>query len=540
MKKLIGLVVIIAALVLGGYYGMGLITERTIKKNVEIINQTNGLFVDIDQYDRGWYSSTAVLNWRIHIPERLTRNQNGQSTTVPAQDYKVQMPLIVYHGPFIFSDSGLKFGLGYARSEVVLPPEYVALFVNTFTNESTKPKLNLSLFVNYMNDTQLHIGLPTFKLISKQGGDQFEWGGMDSHITVSSNLHDIDGALTLDGISLTKNKTRAALVKLTSSYDLHQTEQGLYLGEASLTLPSFVVSENDQKVFGLEQFDLRSSSEVEGGLFNTYFKTSLNKMTAQGKTYGPALLEMSIKNLDAQVLAEINAQANKIQQGTDIERQKAFLAMLPELPKLFGKGAQFQVSKLSFIVPEGAIEGDMLVSLPKGDTGNIFQLLQKVQGHGKLRVPAVVLKELAIASAKQKLLSQPTLQQAMVQQMTNANPADVQAQSAEAKAQEAQEQAAIAQVQAAKKAQGQTTEAPAAAGEVQNNPSQDGSQEQSKPMTVAEVEQQATAEATQKLSAMVQAGLITLQGSDYVIEVDLAQGQLSVNGKSFTPAMMQF
>ena len=47
MKKLIGLVVIIAALVLGGYYGMGLVTERTLKKNVAIINQSNCLFVDV-------------------------------------------------------------------------------------------------------------------------------------------------------------------------------------------------------------------------------------------------------------------------------------------------------------------------------------------------------------------------------------------------------------------------------------------------------------------------------------------------------------
>ena len=528
MKKIIGLVVIIAVLVLGGYYGMGLVTERTIKQNVEVINQSNGLFVDIDKYDRGLYSSTAVLNWRLHIPERLSKDQNGQSATIPSQDYKVQMPLTIYHGPFIFSDTGLKFGLGYARSEVTLPPEYIEKFDNSFTNGSTKLKISLSLFVNYMNNTRFQVGLPTFKLISKQGGDQFEWGGLDSYVTVSSNLHDVDGGFTVDGASLTKNKMKAVLGKVTSNYDLHQTDQGLYLGEASLSLPSLSVSENDQKTFDLEQFDVRSSSEVDSGLFNTHFKTSLNKITSQGKTYGPALLEMSIKNLDAQVLAEINAQANKIQQGTDSERQQAFLAMLPELPKLFGKGAQFQISKLSFMVPEGAIEGDMLVSLPKGDTGNPFQLLQKVQGHGSLKVPVTVLKDLVTASVKQKLLSQPSLQQAMVQQMKNTDTAESQAQAAEAKAAEAQAQAAKAE------AEGSSSEIPSTQADV-------NSQEQgSKPLTPEEVDQQAAASASQKLSTMVQSGLLTQQGSEYVIEVDLAQGQLSVNGKPFTPAMMQF
>lgn len=32
MKKLTGLVIILAVLILGGYYGMGILTERTVKK----------------------------------------------------------------------------------------------------------------------------------------------------------------------------------------------------------------------------------------------------------------------------------------------------------------------------------------------------------------------------------------------------------------------------------------------------------------------------------------------------------------------------
>ena len=36
MKKILGLVVVIAALVLGSYFGMGLITERTINKNINV------------------------------------------------------------------------------------------------------------------------------------------------------------------------------------------------------------------------------------------------------------------------------------------------------------------------------------------------------------------------------------------------------------------------------------------------------------------------------------------------------------------------
>jgi hypothetical protein len=39
---------------------------------------------------------------------------------------------------------------------------------------------------------------------------------------------------------------------------------------------------------------------------------------------------------------------------------------------------------------------------------------------------------------------------------------------------------------------------------------------------------------------MVASGLFVLQGSDYVMVLKLAEGQLSVNGKPFNPTMIQY
>ena len=393
--------------------------------------------------------------------------------------------------------------------------------------------MSLNLFVNYLNSSRLHIGFPTFKLIEKQSGDQFEWYGMDSNISVSSNWQNIDGNLIVDGALWTKNKIKATLGKVSSEYALHQSEAGLYLGEASLSFPSLVVMDDKQKIVDIEKFGLHSSSSVEKGLFNSSFKASLDKMTGQGKIYGPALLEMSIKNLDAKVLADINQQANKMQQGADNDRQQALLAMLPELPKLFSKGAQFEITKLSLVMPEGLIAGDLLISLPKGDSGNPFQLLQKVQGHGILKVPVAVLKELVMASVKQKLLSQPTLQQAMVQQIKTNTPTAGQVAVVAPEAAAAPE-AAVPTVVVAP-----AVPAVAPASDTKSNPTQEN-QDQNKPMTAADVELQATEQTDRKLSTLVQAGLLSVQGTEYVIELNLQQGQLSVNGKPFNPAMMQF
>lgn len=536
MKKLIGLVVIVAALVLGGYYGMGLVTERTLKRNVDVINQSNGLFVDIEQYNRGWFTSTAILDWRLHIPERIVKDKNGQSTTLPAQDHKIQMPITIYHGPVIITDTGVRFGLGYAHSDLTMPLNYANKFADLYTSDSSQPKLRLSLFVNYLNNSRLHIELPEFKLIAKEGGSRFEWFGMDSDFSVSSNLKNIDGNVTIDGVSLLKNKIKAVLGKVTSNYVLNQTTTGLYLGEADFSVPSVDVTENDQNIFKVEQFSARSNSNIDGGLFNSHFKTSVEKLNARGKTYGPALLEMSLKNLDAQILAIINEQVSKMQQGSDTERQQALFALLPQLPKLFSKGAQFEISKLSFVMPEGAVEGDVLVSLPKGDAGNPFQLLQKIQGHGKLKFPAAVLKEFLMISIKQKLISNPPLQQAMLQQIQNNTAA---------------QQQAVVPVEPAKTTGAttsttttSTTETVSTAATPVQAPTAPGAsvavQDPSKVMTIADIDKQAEIQAEQKLSTLQQTGVLTLQGNEYVVEVNLQQGQLTVNGKPFNSTMLQF
>ena len=46
--------------------------------------------------------------------------------------------------------------------------------------------------------------------------------------------------------------------------------------------------------------------------------------------------------------------------------------------------------------------------------------------------------------------------------------------------------------------------------------------------------------ANEKLANMVQSGLLSLQGSDYVIEFKLAEGKLEINGKPFSSAMLTF
>ena len=481
MKKLAGLVVVLAALILGSYYGMGIATERTLKKNIAMIDQSNGVFVEVEQYHRGFCRSTALLNWRMQIPARVMKNQEGVDVTMPAQEYKMQVPLDIYHGPIMFVDSKPKFGLGYARSHVTLIQPYIDQFAKAYTATSIAPVLNLSIFVNYFNKSMLDLNIPTFKLVSKEGNNQVEWLGMTSDTMISSDRNQVRGHVTIDGINFQKEKVSIVLGKVMSDFDLHRTSLDLYLGDGNVLLPSLVIMQDDQKALEVQQLDVHSNSNIQDGLLSTHAKITLDKLLSDGKMYGPVLLDASINNLDAEVFAKINRQANELKQ-TD-NQNALFMLIMPELPKLLGKGAKLEISELSVNMPEGIIKGNLQVSLPAERTDNPFQLIQKIKGDGKLVFSEAILKQLMNDSVKQSLQNKPV-------EMPSAAPAP--------------DAAVVAPVQAA-----------------------DDSEVIAK-------------QVNDKLANMVQSGLLSVQGSDYVIAVKVTDGKFEINGKPFNSSMMGF
>ncbi|KTD14601.1 putative membrane protein YdgA-like protein [Legionella gratiana] len=492
MKKFAGLVIILAVLILGGYYGMGALTEKSIRKTIKVIDQSNGLSADIEQYHRGLFNSEAKIKWHLHVPERVVTDANGQSQTIPAQDYRTEMPLTIHHGPVIVANDHIRFGFGYAEAVFPFPPQYNDQFNAQFTQESIKPQLDLYIFVNYLNESTVEFNVPNFKLITKDGSGNFEWLGMNSSTTMTSGVKKVKGSVVLDGLNATKDDTKITLSKVSSDYDLHETPAGLYLGDANFNLPSFDVFVKDQKMFGINNLAIKSDSDIEQHLFNTHFNVSLKSMLANGQNYGPGNLDIALRNLDADVLAKINEQTRAMQNGDEVQRQQAMLALLPELPKLFSKGAELEISQLSFKIPQGQIEGNLYITLPKGENSNPFELMQKIQGKAKLQVPAEAVKEIMKQSIMQQLSKEPNLQQTLMQQL-QAN---------------------------------QATNQPAA--------------KTTQPAPTPTAEQLADMQTEKQLNALKQSGFIIAQGTDYIIEVSLEQGKFIINGKPYDPSMMKF
>ena len=500
MKKIIGLVVVLAALVLGGYYALGYVTERTIKKNMGVMNQSNGLSVDITQYHRHWFSSEAVANIQIHVAEHVIENAEGKPTTIAAQEYALSVPVTIYHGPMSFTGSGLVFGIGYAEGHLNLPEGMIEKYTMPLDAKSKQPEIKFSAHVSYLNKLGFEVAIPAFKLVAKEGNAEADWLGMTSHTSVSSDLNHIDGRFTLQGIQLAKDKVKLVSGSVVSNYALHLSNEGLYLGKATVSVPSVVVTKDGAPLFELNKLDVTSDSDTQKDLFKSSFKLSLEKFFTNGKAYGPGLLEVSIENLDAKVLATINAQSNKMKAAVGAERQQVMFAMISELPNLLGQGAVLNVSTLKLVFPEGDMSGHVKVALPAGETNNPFQMIQKMEGEGKIQLPASLVRGMLIRSIEQKSLAQSSPQGAVMPQLKN----------------------------------DKTATPPPAVGTVAVEPPV------TQPAVVSPaLVQSATDEADKRLAAMVKAKLLVELDKDYVVELNLEKGQLKINGQLFDPTALK-
>ncbi|PJD91514.1 MAG: hypothetical protein CK424_06820 [Legionella sp.] len=483
MKKWIGLSTVFAAVLAGSYYGMGVMTERTLKKNINILNQSDGVTVTLQHYHRGWFHSHADLKWTLQVPKKPDAQQNSvKSADALDKIYYIDIPLDIFHGPMIFSDSKLWFGFGYAHSNVVLPEVYEQQFQAVYDKNSTIPPLNISVFVNYLAKTTIQLNIPSFKLIAKAGKSKFKWMGMQVTINVSANKKHLQGNLLVKGFTWFHEGMKGIHGPVNSDFDLSLREDNLYLGTAHLNLPSLVLLKGQQQVLSLIDAHLTSTSDIKDGLYNTALSANINRASFQNRQYGPSSLEISVRNLDAVTLSKMNTKLNESSNYSDRDRQGVLLSLIPDLPALLCKGAQLKMSHLELNLPEGKLNAAINIELPNEQISNPFQLLQKINGEGKITVSPAVLTH--------------WLQQPIRQKIVTKLKSELAAPS------------------------GPLVVVPQA-----NVPAQN-------------IEAQVIAKTAEKIQELISLGVLTQVGSDYVLNLKFSNGKLFVNDHPFTSSML--
>lgn len=412
MKKLTGFLlflIILLILLLGSYYATGYYAQKSIKNNIAFNdNRSDKVTLQLDKYHRGWFNSTASIIVHIKAPQRIVKDSNNAIKRIPASSYKFVIPLIIYHGPIIFSPQGVNIGLAYSYSKINMPEKMVDKYNQMFSKESTKPYIIYSALISFFMNTEEEIDIPKFKAISQDGS--FSWKGLNISNERLAKDDKIDMEFTGEGFKFKHDKVVSTMDSFSGELDFHR-KMGIWLGEAEFKLPLLEISDGQKIVFKAEDFEVEHDSAIDDGLFNSSMDMSVGKIIMDDKTYGPGVFELSIKNIDAIALAKIN---QKVSANKGLSSNSLLFSVLPQLPELLDKGAILELNKFSFELPDGKIHGDLIISLPEQARTNFMQLITKLKGHGKFAAPREVIVAFLNESAKRKLAKQPALRQALL------------------------------------------------------------------------------------------------------------------------------
>ena len=476
MKKLMSGLVIVVVIMLGGYYFMGWGTERVLKDNLAVMNRTHANTVELKAYHRGWFTSHALIKWVVKVPEPTTL-RIPHSLLIPDRVYVSEVSLCIVHGPIMWVDHGLKFGLGYIKSRVLIPTIYNRKYNSVFDkSHSVKPVLKITALVNYLTNTTLQLQIPAFSLATNDSANQFKWLGMTTNVNLSSDKKHIAGHLDVGGFSWIEEDMRGVIGAVKSDYDMRRNIENVYFGNAHLQIASGTLIKGGQQLAQVADADFTSENNIQDGLFNSRITMSVKNLAVNQLRIGESRADLAVARLDAKTLEEMNRKIAQSQSHTEEDKHRTLLALVPDVPMLLAKGAQITIHNLELAFPNGRLKASVNIAFPDQPVYNPLQMMQKLTGNGRIRLTKSLVNNWLQGVIKAKL------------------------------------QHAVAGL----------------AVDGQNN---------SESTPTSDIDARVSIKLAEKLSYLTVAGILVSDGDDFVMALKLENGRLMVNDHMFSPEM---
>lgn len=483
----IALAVVVLGLLSVSYYIAGERAEKEFNSFLESINKTTpNIQVSADHYHRGWLKSTVHLRVIAQTPPPVL------PTDLPAQTATFSFNADIYHGPIIISSHKIAFGLGYVHAKVPLPDEVLHQFNDLFTDKSTQPEFIFSLLLKYQGRLNVDFHVPAFQLIMKDHVTQLDWKGLTSYWKISDHFSHMQGDFTFKGATYKDPHAHGTIEAAHIQYDIKNAKNILMAGTASVQLNDFQWLLDNHVLWAIGGFDGSSKSHVNNGEIDSSLKIDVNKVIYHDIPYGPGIINVTLKHIDAAIANQIQQQLQAASSDnlTPPQQQVLIFGLLSELPQLLSHGLEFDVKQLQLSIPQGLIFARAKVELPaqQGTPTNPLTLINQLTVKAHAEVPVAWLTEMVNEYLRVKIQQH----QALLQQLA-ATPDQ------------------------------NTTDKPL----------------EYKALTTQEIDTMAREQTAAELGTWVQNGLLIQKENSYNIKVFFHNGSLMVNNKPFNSNMLQ-
>ncbi len=387
MKKLGIAIAVVAGIGFIAPKFVGDVVENKYQETLAKLASHPSITITESQFSRNWFSGVSVV--KITPSGDLAELEN----------FVLTIKEDINFGPFIFDDSGFSFNLATSSSHFSFDKNTVPEEFATALNE----KLSLTSKVTYGMDYVTNIHLK--EIFKEQDGNSFRVGEMQGQLTLSDDKY-MTGEINWNGLNFNGPQAVVSISGAKIELDQEVISGDFYSGNAVMTgggvfsIPEVMVKTPAKvELFSLTDLAISGRSEMVDELIEMTINYNVKDINAQGQNFKNANLNIIFKNLDADVLTELNTMLAQI--SANASEQEAAMKMqeiLTVASKLLAHNPEIEISDFSVETPEGLIKSDMLMSIDNTiyDPANPMSLIASLKANAKGNAPEPFFEKLGM------------------------------------------------------------------------------------------------------------------------------------------------
>lgn len=380
---------------------IGLGIQKFITQNFILSNSSGNQF-EIISYRRSWFSSDVKFRFKLNDANmRQLINSFGVIKNPLTNSIEFELSGHIQHGPVFYlpvQDLHRIFGLALMQSKVTILPKSKNVFSSLGISEnSIAPNLVYISFTGKLldkfrvDDVFVPMNGSDLRLASLQGSI---W-----HWPFSPLLK---GKLSAVNFSIQNTETFILLPNIIAQFDMKQDENGLWVGNQTLSLDEIILGDSDNQVYDFKGINFNSNLSEKNGMLDTEKNIHIAKFGTDYNSYGSFYLKMSLSRLNAKAISDMIAAYLDVAENGELYESQLKQRMFLILPSLLNPGTSFKLDALNINTSNGNLEMKANLFWPRDNFSvqSMDELIQSANLKANIRIATPLADQILSSIAK--------------------------------------------------------------------------------------------------------------------------------------------
>ncbi len=329
-------------------FALGFKINADYSKMINDLSEMSELDVQIEKYERGFFSSDAVL-----------------SITIPNLPEKILFKEEIVHGPIYFgllAQGKSPFVAALVKGQLDVSATQQPMVKKIFAGGNTVVYQTIIGFSGDV-DTQAYMPALNVSIEDENGPLNIQSAG----VVLNEHYSPVDGQLRGDA-QIPSLKIQTALMEINTqsinvSFSGAMGNNQVMIGDSVVSMNLLDIDTGDDQ-FTVRDLTLRSVTSENGNLINSSGQINIREIFASNQKLGPVKLNASVNGINAQSLNQLQQIQKdveaKLEQGLPAEQVNAMMAgqIMGIIPDLI-KQAEITVNPFSINSELGKLEADI-------------------------------------------------------------------------------------------------------------------------------------------------------------------------------------